>query len=157
MKQGLEKLKKLKDIYDNPDKHKQKPDTKCGGSYSDALPIERDQAYKLVDQYCDKLDKKSKDTSKELEWDHYTFHFNYKPGNKCWSQCKETVHDMICKNPAQPHTDVINMPESSSNKTLQAPDTTATPSSPKPKRPSNAATNTVSRSQTNPRIRKDSI
>lgn len=158
MKQGLDKLKKLKDIYDNPDKYKQKPETKCSGTYSDALPISRKQAYELADQYCDKLDKKSKDTSKELKWEQYTFKFNYKAGNKCWSECKETVHDMICKDSAQPpHTDIVHTPGLSSNKALQAPDTTATPSSPKPKRPSNAATSTASRSQTDPKIRADSM
>ncbi|KAJ5216419.1 uncharacterized protein N7498_002826 [Penicillium cinerascens] len=92
------------DVYSNIDKYAPKADTKCSSSSNTkAVAIEKSTAYKVGDKFCSDLDL-SKETKKDLTTkdigisnsDYYVFHFEYKPGKSCFSDCKSTIRSMVC-------------------------------------------------------------
>lgn len=90
-------MKEFTDVYENIDKYVTKPDTKCSSSsYSDAIAVDKSKAYELGEKFCSGLDQ-SKESTKDLEFNDFVFSFKYKPGDKCYTNCKDTIHKMVCK------------------------------------------------------------
>lgn len=87
------------DVYHNIDKYAPKADTKkCSSSYSDAIAVDRRKVYELGEKFCADLDQ-SKKSKKELEFNNFVFNFEYQPKEKCYTDCKDTIHKMVCKWP----------------------------------------------------------
>lgn len=93
------------DVYNNIDKYVPKADAKCASSSNtDAVAIEKSTAYKMGDKFCSDLDL-SKGTKKDLttkdigvsNGNDFVFHFEYKPGKNCFSDCRNTIRSMVCK------------------------------------------------------------
>jgi hypothetical protein len=102
---GIETLKELQNIYDHFDKYVTEPDINCASSRNtDAVAIDKKTAYDMGEQFCANLDP-SKETKKDLttkdigvsSHGDFIFHFEYKPGDKCYSNCKDTIRKMVCK------------------------------------------------------------
>lgn len=93
------------EVYNNIDKYVPQPDTKCASSSNtNAVAIDKKMAYKMGEKFCSDLDL-SKETKKDLTSkdigvsnnNDFVFHFEYKPGDNCFSDCTETIHSMVCK------------------------------------------------------------
>lgn len=92
-------MEKLTDVYNNIEKYVPEADAKCSSTdYSDAIAVDKSKLYELGDKFCSELDQKKK-SSKDLKYNAFTFHFEYKPGNNCYTDCKETIRKMACQYP----------------------------------------------------------
>lgn len=105
LSEGLNALDQLQQIYDHINDYISEPETKCSSSSNTkAVAIDKQAAYTMGENFCAHLDyskEAKKDmTSKDIgssSYKDFVFHFEYKPGNKCYTNCKDTIHKMVCK------------------------------------------------------------